>query len=140
MLDNYQDIKFKSIAEESESSEKSDDQKELIEELLGLLPDDVVDIKFTDKLVDLPSMIKQRGDISLEMEKALKNQPNAMGVTAEKVLEINKESKAYDLLIKASEDEKKEIINLLFDQAKLVEGLEIENPVEYTKNIWKLIK
>ena len=140
MLDNYHDIKFKSIAEESESSEKSDDQKELIEELLGLLPDDVVDIKFTDNLVDVPSMIKQRGDISLEMEKALKNQPNAMGVTAEKVLEINKDSKAYDLLIKASEDEKKEIINLLLDQAKLIEGLEIENPVEYTKNIWKLIK
>ena len=139
MLDDYQGLKFKSIAEEDEKTEENTDDKDLVEELLKCLGDDVVDIKFTDKLEDVPAMIKQRGDISIEMEKALKNQPNAPEIKAEKVLEIGKNTKAYELLQNAKDDEKKEIINLLLDQAKLIEGLEIDDPVEFTKNIWKLI-
>lgn len=139
MLDDYQEIKFKSIAEEDEKAEENTDDKDLVEKLLKDLSDDVVDIKFTDKLEDVPSMIKQRGDISIEMEKALKNQPNSPDIKAEKVLEIGKNTKAYELLQKAEDDEKKEIVNLLLDQAKLIEGLEIDDPVEFTKNIWKLI-
>lgn len=139
MLDDYQGLKFKSIAEEDENTEENTDDKDLVEELLKCLGDDVVDIKFTDKLEDVPAMIKQRGDISIEMEKALKNQPNAPEIKAEKVLEIGKNTKAYELLQNAKDDEKKEIINLLLDQAKLIEGLEIDDPVEFTKNIWKLI-
>ena len=139
MLDDYQGLKFKSIAEEDEKTEENTDDKDLVEKLLKDLSDDVVDIKFTDKLEDVPAMIKQRGDISIEMEKALKNQPNAPEIKAEKVLEIGKNTKAYELLQNAKDDEKKEIINLLLDQAKLIEGLEIEDPVEFTKNIWKLI-
>ena len=139
MLDEYQGLKFKSIAEEDEKTEENTDDKDLVEKLLKDLSDDVVDIKFTDKLEDVPSMIKQRGDISIEMEKALKNQPNSPEIKAEKVLEIGKNTKAYELLQNAEDDEKKEIVNLLLDQAKLIEGLEIDDPVEFTKNIWKLI-
>ena len=139
MLEEYQGLKFKSIAEEDEKTEENTDNKDLVEKLLKDLSDDVVDIKFTDKLEDVPAMIKQRGDISIEMEKALKNQPNAPEIKAEKVLEIGKNTKAYELLQNAKDDEKKEIINLLLDQAKLIEGLEIDDPVEFTKNIWKLI-
>ena len=140
MLDQYQEISFKSIAEEDNHNEESSDDKDLVEKLLKDLPDDVVDIKFTDKLSDIPAMIKQRGDISIEMEKALKNQPNGPAIKAEKVLEIGKNSKAYELLEKAEDDDKKkEIINFLLDQAKLIEGLEIDDPVEFTKNIWKLV-
>lgn len=139
MLDDYQGLKFKSIAEEDEKTEENTDDKDLVEKLLKDLSDDVVDIKFTDKLEDVPAMIKQRGDISIEMEKALKNQPNAPEIKAEKVLEIGKKTKAYELLQNAEDDEQKEIVNLLLDQAKLIEGLEIDNPVEFTKNIWKLI-
>lgn len=140
MLSEYEGLKFKSISEEDDSSEENSDSKDLVEKLLESLPDDVVDIKFTDKLEDVPSMIKQRGEVSIEMEKALKNQPNAPEVKAEKVLEINKNSKAYELLNNAEDDDKKsEIANLLLDQAKLIEGLDIKDPVTYTKNIWKLI-
>ncbi len=139
MLDDYQGLKFKSIAEEDEKTEENTDDKDLVEKLLKDLSDDVVDIKFTDKLEDVPAMIKQRGDISIEMEKALKNQVNAPEIKAEKVLEIGKNTKAYELLQNAKDDEQKEIVNLLLDQAKLIEGLEIEDPVEFTKNIWKLI-
>ena len=140
MLEEYDGLKFKSLAEEDESEAKDEDNKDLIKKLLENLPEDVVDIKFREKMGDIPAMIKQRGDISIEMEKALKNNPQGPAVKAEKVLEINKNSKAYELLENAKDDESKiEIANLLLDQAKLIEGLEIEDPVAYTKNIWKLI-
>lgn len=140
MLEEYDGLKFKSLAEEDDSEAKDEDNKDLIKKLLENLPDDVVDIKFSEKMGDIPAMIKQRGDISIEMEKALKNNPQGPAVKAEKVLEINKNSKAYELLENAKDDENKcEIVNLLLDQAKLIEGLEIEDPVAYTKNIWKLI-
>ena len=140
MLEEYDGLKFKSLAEEDEDQTSDEDNKDLIEKLLEKLPDDVVDIKFNEKMGDIPAMIKQRGDISIEMEKALKNNPQGPAVKAEKVLEINKNSKAYELLENAKDDENKcEIVNLLLDQAKLIEGLEIEDPVAYTKNIWKLI-
>lgn len=140
MLEEYDGLKFKSLAEEDEDQTSDEDKKDLIEKLLENLPDDVVDIKFSEKMGDIPAMIKQRGDISIEMEKALKNNPQGPAVKAEKVLEINKNSKAYELLENAKEDtNKSEIVNLLLDQAKLIEGLEIEDPVAYTKNIWKLI-
>lgn len=140
MLEEYDGLKFKSLAEEDEDQTSDEDKKDLIEKLLENLPDDVVDIKFSEKIGDIPAMIKQRGDISIEMEKALKNNPQGPAVKAEKVLEINKNSKAYELLENAKDDtNKSEIVNLLLDQAKLIEGLEIEDPVAYTKNIWKLI-
>ena len=140
MLEEYDGLSFKSLAEEDESEVENEDQKDLVGKLLENLPDDVVDIKFNEKMGDIPAMIKQRGDISIEMEKALKNNPQGPAIKAEKVLEINKNSKAYELLENAKDDENKnEIVNLLLDQAKLIEGLEIEDPVSYTKNIWKLI-
>lgn len=82
------------------------------------------------------------GEVSIEMEKTLKDQPQAMGIKADKVLEINKETKAFDILkenMDKDEDKAKMIVNLLLDQARLMEGLEIDDPVAYTKNIWKLI-
>ncbi|WP_151409961.1 molecular chaperone HtpG [Anaerococcus sp. Marseille-P9784] len=140
MLDSYDEIKFKSIAQEDTEAAKDEKENDLIEKIKKSLPEDVVDVKFTDKLADIPAMIKQRGEISLEMEKTLKNQINTPNVKAEKVLEINSSSKAYQLLKDAKDDDKiKEVALLLLDQAKLMAGLEIEDPVTYTKNIWKLI-
>lgn len=142
MLESYDGLSFKSIAEVEADEEETDESSDMVEGLKGFLPDEVVDIKFTDKLKDVPSMIRQRGEISIEMEKALKNQAQAMGIKAEKVLEISKDSKAYQLLEEAYKNDKDkadELINLLLNQAKLMEGLEIDDPVTYTKNIWKLI-
>ncbi len=144
MLKDYKDLPFKSInqEEEKESEEKDEALTKLIDFVKENTPEDVVDVRFTDKLADLPSMIKQRGEVSIEMEKTLKDQPQAMGIKADKVLEINKSTKAFDILkenMDKDEDKAKMIVNLLLDQARLMEGLEIDDPVAYTKNIWKLI-
>ena len=144
MLKDYKDLPFKSInqEEEKESEEKDEALTKLVDFVKENTPEDVVDVRFTDKLADLPSMIKQRGEVSIEMEKTLKDQPQAMGIKADKVLEINKKTKAFDILkenMDKDEDRAKMIVNLLLDQARLMEGLEIDDPVAYTKNIWKLI-
>ena len=143
MLNSYKEIPFKSINQVEENEEENEENKDLIEKIKEILPEEVVDVKISDNLSeDVISMIKQRGDVSIEMEKTLKSQVNAPDIKAEKVLEINKNSKAYELLekdYKENSDEFKMIVNILFDQAKLIEGLEIDNPLEYAKNIWKLI-
>lgn len=144
MLKDYKDLPFKSInqVEENENADEDESDKKLVDFAKENTPDDVVDVRFNDKMGDIPSMIKQRGEVSIEMEKTLKNQPQAMGIKADKVLEINKETRAYKLLaenIDKDKDKAKMIIGLLLDQARLMEGLEIEDPVSYTKNIWKLI-
>lgn len=143
MLKDYKEIPFKSINQEEDTNEEKDEEDtKLVDFVKENTPDDVVDVRFTDKLEDIPAMIKQRGEVSIEMEKTLKDQPQAMGIKADKVLEISKNTKAYTILSEnvGKDDEKaKMIANLLLDQARLMEGLEIENPVEYSKNIWKLI-
>lgn len=143
MLHSYKEIPFKSINQVDESEDDKEENKDLVEKIKEILPDEVVDVKISDNLSeDVISMIKQRGDVSIEMEKTLKSQVNAPDIKAQKVLEINKNSKAYELLekdLKENSDEFKMIVNILFDQAKLIEGLEIDNPLEYAKNIWKLI-
>ena len=142
MLEEYDGLKFKSISAEDEKDEEDKEDSELISFIKEAMPDDVVDVNISDKLDDIPAIIKQRGEVSIEMEKALKDQPNAFGIKAEKVLEISNKTKAYDLLEKAYKDDKdkaKMIAGLLLDQARLIEGLEIDDPVAYAKNIWKLI-
>ena len=143
MLNTYKEIPFKSINQVEENEGENEENKDLVEKIKEILPEEVVDVKISDNLSeDVISMIKQRGDVSIEMEKTLKSQVNAPDIKAEKVLEINKNSKAYELLekdLKENSDEFKMIVNILFDQAKLIEGLEIDNPLEYAKNIWKLI-
>lgn len=143
MLKDYKEVPFKSINQEEDTNEEKDEEDtKLVDFVKENTPDDVVDVRFTDKLKDIPAMIKQRGEVSIEMEKTLKGQPQAMGIKADKVLEISKNTKAYTILSEnvGKDDEKaKMITNLMLDQARLMEGLEIENPVEYSKNIWKLI-
>ena len=142
MLEEYDGLKFKSISAEDEKDDEDKEDSELISFIKEAMPEDVVDVNISDKLDDIPAIIKQRGEVSIEMEKALKDQPNAFGIKAEKVLEISNKTKAYDLLEKAYKDDKdkaKMIAGLLLDQARLIEGLEIDDPVAYAKNIWKLI-
>ena len=142
MLGEYDGLEFKSITAEDDLDEEDKEDNEIISFIKEAMPEDVVDVTFTDKLEDVPSLIKERGEVSIEMEKTLKNQPNAMGIKADKVLEISTKTKAYEILEEAFKDDKdkaKMVAGLLLDQARLIEGLEIDDPVAYAKNIWKLI-
>lgn len=142
MLGEYDGLEFKSITAEDDLDKEDKEDSEIISFIKEAMPEDVVDVIFTDKLEDVPSLIKERGEVSIEMEKTLKNQPNAMGIKADKILEISTKTKAYEILEKSYKDDKnkaKMVAGVLLDQARLIEGLEIDDPVAYAKNIWKLM-
>lgn len=141
MLREYDGKSFESITEETDTDEDSS-KEEMFKKMKDILPDEVVEIRKTDKLEDDPVILLHRGDISIEMEKTFKNQTNTDNVKAQKVLELNEKSKAYKLLEESfdNDNEKFEkITRTLFDQAKILSGLEIDNPAEYIRNMWELV-
>lgn len=147
VLMKYKDIEFKSVSSASleegkdDSEEKEEDQGifEAIKEILG---DRVSKVKPTSRLKDHPVYLTTEGDISIEMEKILSQMPDNQGIKADKVLEINTNHKVFDRIKDAYENDKEALelyTNLLYNQALLIEGLELEDPVEFTNNIWKLL-
>lgn len=80
--------------------------------------------------------------MSIEMEKVLKSMPNNPGVKADKILEINSNHKVFETLKQAFEHDKEKLdlyTDLLYNQALLIEGLPVEDPVEFTNDICKIM-
>ncbi len=76
------------------------------------------------------------------MEKILNAMPDSQNVKAEKVLEINPNHEVFQTLQDAFEQDKEKLslyTNLLYNQALLIEGLPIQDPVEFTNNICKVM-
>lgn len=142
VIQNYNEKEFISISNEEEKENKNTEQKEdVLKEIKDLLGDEVVEVRFSEKLGDNPVCLLARGEVSIEMERILSAQNNEL-IKAQKVLEINKNHPIYEKLNskKDNKEELKVYVNLLYNQARLIEGLKIEDPVEYAKNVWKLIK
>jgi molecular chaperone HtpG len=77
------------------------------------------------------------------MEKVLKMMPNSEGIKAEKVLEINTDHELFKVIKDSFDTDKvkvKAIARILYNQSLLIEGLDIEDPVEYANDIYSLIK
>ncbi|RVU55081.1 molecular chaperone HtpG [Anaerosphaera multitolerans] len=140
VMGSYKEKEFSSISQELESGKEEETKDELFEKMKTILGDEVVEVKASENLGDNPVALLSRGDLSIEMEKVLQYQENNQ-IKAQKVLEVNKNHSIYKKLedLKDNEEELKLYTNLLYNQARLIEGLPIEDPVEYTKNIWKLI-
>ncbi|MBV1821583.1 molecular chaperone HtpG, partial [Coprococcus sp. MSK.21.13] len=80
---------------------------------------------------------------SIEMEKVLSMMPNNENIKADKILEINTNHDMFNTIKSAFKDDKdklKMISNLLYNQALLIEGLPIEDPVQFANDVCKLIK
>jgi len=81
--------------------------------------------------------------LSIEMEKILSALPNAQGIKAEKILEINTGHRVYQVLKKAhSEDREKFKLytDLLYNQALLIEGIPLEDPVDFTNKVCQMMQ
>lgn len=143
VLGEYDGKKFKSISETStDNSEESATDTEIIKDMLEILKDEVVEIRENPSLKNDASYLSSRGEISIEMEKTLKNMPGNQNFKAEKVLEINPNHPAFEKLEKyKSEDEDlfKTYTNLLYNQARLMAGLTIEDPISFARDISKLM-
>lgn len=150
VLMQYKDKEFKSVStgdlgietEEKDGEKETEENKDLFEYMKEILKDKVVDIQPSKRLKNHPVCLTAKGDLSIEMEKILSQMPDAQEVNAEKVLEINIHHNVFNKLKESYKNDKEKIklyTNLLYNQALLIEGLPIEDPVEFTNNIWELM-
>ncbi len=153
MLMKYKEKEFKSVssgdlgieAEEKENISNSDDNenKELFEAMKEILSGKVKDVRASKRLKNHPVCLANEGEISIEMEKVLNSMPNNQNIRADKVLEININHdiiKALKNSYATDKDKFKLYTDLLYNQALLIEGLTINDPVEFTNNICKIMK
>ena len=146
-LMEYSGKKFANVSNESEDldteeekkelEKENNDSKDMFEEMKKVLPS-VKNVRFTNKLKNHPVCLSTEGAISLEMEKVLKAMPNAEDVKAEIVLEINDKHPIADKLKELYENDKDELgkyTKILYNQARLIEGLNVDNPSELASMI-----
>ena len=155
ILGQYKDKPFKSVSaediaeddtEEAKENMKKleEDNKELLEDIKKALGDKVSEVKLSPRLKSSAVCLTTKGDISLEMEKILSAMPMDQGIKAERVLELNPEHSVFETLNKIkSEDADGNRLDvyakLLYDQALLISGIQIDDPVEFSKSICQLI-
>ena len=146
-LRSYEEKEFKNVCSENANLETEEEKKELeaknneSKEMFTFMQEaipDVKAIKFTNRLKNHPVCLSSEGDISVEMEKTMKNMPFDNGVTANKVLEINENheiAKKIKDLYANDKEELKNYTKILYAEARLIEGLSIENPTEISNLI-----
>ncbi|MEG0918691.1 MAG: molecular chaperone HtpG [Anaerovoracaceae bacterium] len=139
-----EDIDISESAEEKEAAVKqAEDNKELLEHMAKRLEGKASEVKLTHRLKSHPVCLSAKGDISLEMEKVLNNMPDGGGVKAQRVLEVNANHQILETLATAFANDKETVdlyTDILYDQALLIEGLPIEDPVEFGNKVCKLMK
>ncbi|MHA2854054.1 molecular chaperone HtpG [Paenibacillus lautus] len=151
MLMKYKEKEFKSVssgdlgidseADKQENEAEESDNKELFEAMGSLLAGKVKSVKASKRLKSHPVCLSTEGEVSIEMEKILKAMPNGQDIQADKVLEINTNHEVFQSLkaLQADQDKLKLYTNLLYNQALLIEGLPIADPVEFTNDICKIM-
>ncbi len=120
---------------------ENDENKEMLDFMKSALSD-ISDIRFTNKLKNHPVCLTNEGEISAEMEKVLNSMPGSKGVKAEYVLEINLQHKIADKLkslYATDKDRLSDYAKLLYNQARLIGGLSIEDPTEFSRLICELM-
>lgn len=154
MLLKYKDKEFKSVSDsdlgidseendkETEAEEK--EYQELFDYMAGVLNGKIKKVKASKRLKTHPVCLSTEGEITIEMEKVLNAMPNPGGqkVKAEKVLEINTHHDVFKALQNAFKNDKEKLelyTKLLYNQALLIEGLPIEDPVDFTNDICKVM-
>ena len=152
VLGTYKDKKFMNVLssefdlsteEEKENLKKvNEDNKGMLDKMASVLNSQVKNVRFTNKLKDHAVCLTSEGDVSLEMEKVLNAMPNGESVKANKILEINENSKIADKLKElyaSNSDELEKYTKILYNQARLIEGLSVENPTELTSLICEIM-
>ena len=140
---NSSDFKFSDDKEKEEEVKKiANENKELIEKAKEFLKDKVSEVELSNNIGNSASSLLAKGGLSLEMEKTLSEMTNNNDAPkAEKVLAINPEHILFNRLKSSvnTEDFNK-LIDVLYNQALLLEGFNVENPAEFIKNLNSLIK
>jgi molecular chaperone HtpG len=152
MIMAYKEKQFKSVSsgdlgielddKDNNSDADENDNKELFEAMKNILSDKVKNVKASKRLKTHPVCFSTDGEVTIEMEKILKSMPNNPDVKADKVLEINVNHAVFQSLKAAHEKDQEKLslyTTLLYNQALLIEGLPIQDPVEFTNDICKVM-
>ena len=152
MMMNYKEKEFKSVsssdlgieAEGDKAASEADntENKELFEYMKSVLEGKVKDVRASKRLKTHPVCLSNEGELTIEMEKVLNSMPNSQNIKADKVLEINTDHDIFKSLKAAFENDKDKLklyADILYNQALLIEGLTISDPVEFTNNICKIM-
>ncbi|GGA26534.1 molecular chaperone HtpG [Paenibacillus physcomitrellae] len=148
----YKDKEFRNVSSgdlgiESDEAAKAaeaeqNENKDLFEAMASILGDKVKAVKASKRLKSHPVCLSSEGELTIEMEKVLRSMPNGEDVKADKVLEINVNHPVFSSLKASLESDKEKLslyTNLLYNQALLIEGLPIQDPVEFTNDICKVM-
>ena len=152
MLMNYKEKEFKNVSsgdlgidsEEDDKQTESEQEanKELFEAMKEILADKVSAVKVSKRLKTHPVCLSTEGEVTIEMEKILSAMPDNQNIKANKVLEINTNHEVFTSLKNAHEGDREKLAlytNLLYSQALLIEGLPLEDPVEFTNDVCKVM-
>lgn len=152
MLMNYDDKEFKNVssgdlgiedeAEKKEIEKQKEENQDLLKDMKEILGEKVKDVRLSSRLKTHPVCLAAEGDVSIEMEKVLNQMPDGQQVQADKILEINNKHDIFQSLIKTHQTDKEKFTlytNILYNQALLIEGLPIEDPVALTNDMCKVM-
>jgi len=151
MMTAYREKEFKSVSgndlgiddlENTAQSEPDASDKAILDKMKEILGDKVAEVRLSKRLKSHPVCLTNKGEISIEMEKVLKAMPNGEHIKADKVLEINENHDIYKALKEAVEKDSEKFTlftNLLYNQALLIEGLPVDDPVAFTNDICKVM-
>ncbi len=143
----YKDKKMVNIAKENidlsddDEKEKLKKKNEDMKDMLDIMKEaigDISEVRFTNRLKTHPVCLVSSGDITIEMEKVINAMPTDEHINATKVLEINENHKIVDKLSELYKKDKEALKNyskILYAQARLIEGLPIDNPTELSNLI-----
>ena len=136
------DVNLDSDADKKKIDKINDDNKDILSIMSESLKDNVKNVKFTNKLKSHPVCLSTRGNISLEMEKVINAMPTDENIKAESILEINADhpiAKKLETLYKEDQEELKKYAKILYNEARLIEGLPVDNPTELTNMICDIL-
>lgn len=152
MLDEYDGKKFANVCaeeidlstedEKKQLEEQNESGKDMLEEMKNILSGAVQSVKFTNRLKNYPACLSSEGNISVEMEKILNSMPTDNKVKADIVLELNAShpvAEKLKTLYTEDKDSFNKFTKLLYDQARLIGGMTIENPSEFVNMISELM-
>lgn len=134
------DLDLSTDAEKEAMQKKNEEAKDLLDKMKEALDGQVTAVKFSNKLGSHPVSLTAEGYVSLEMEKVLNSMPGAnQGVKAQLVLEINSNHPVAQKLENADDDTLKKYTKLLYSSARLIAGLDLSNPTEFSDTIAELM-
>ena len=140
------DLDFATDDEKAEAEKATSEHQELFDDLKESLGDKVTSVRVVAGLGDAPATIASEGPVSLEMERVISQGPDADAASAPKaqrVLQLNATHPVFAKLVAAKEAGDKDRLallgSILYDQALLVEGLPVDDPVEFARNVAKLM-